>query len=103
MVDVYTNTRSKFTVGDRDHNLFNPRDLSLWVMQLLRYEIVSLNTFLHAWAYETNRIFRDRLVGAESQDQFDSMLRNAMIYLILQCRCGCGCGEALLQFNGYFW
>ena len=45
MVDVYTNTRSKFTVGDRDHYLFNPRDLTLWVMQLLRYDIVSVNTF----------------------------------------------------------
>ena len=79
MVDVYTNTRSKFTVGDHDHYLFNPRDLTLWVMQLLRYDIDSVNTFLNAWAHETNRIFRDRLVGAESQDQFDSMLRNAMI------------------------
>ena len=38
-----------------------------------------MDTFLDAWAYEANRIFRDRLVGAESQDQFDSMLRNAMI------------------------
>ena len=78
MVDVYTNTRSKFTVDDHDHYLFNPRDLTLWVLQLLRY-IVSVDTFLDAWAYEANRIFRDRLVGAESQDQFDLMLRNAMI------------------------
>ena len=48
-------------------------------MQLLRYDIVSVDTFLDAWAYEANRNFRDRLVGAESQGQFDSMLRNAMI------------------------
>ena len=34
MVDVYTNTRSKFTVNDHDHYLFNPRDLTLWVLQL---------------------------------------------------------------------
>ena len=79
MVDVYTNTRSKFTVDDHDHYLFNPRDLTLWVLQLLRYDIVSVDTFLDAWAYEANRIFRDRLVGAESQDEFDTMLRNAMI------------------------
>ena len=79
MVDIYTNTRSKFTVDDHDHDLFNPRDLTLWVLQLLRYDIVSVDTFLNAWAYEANRIFRDRLVGAKSQDQFDSMRRNAMI------------------------
>ena len=66
-------------MGDRDQYLFNPRDLTLWVIQLFRYEIVSVNTFLNAWAYETNRIFRDRLVGAESQDPFDWKLRNAMI------------------------
>ena len=65
MVDVHTNTRSKFTVDDHDHYLFNPRDLTIWVLQLLRYDIVSVDTFLDAWAYEANRIFRDRLVGAE--------------------------------------
>ena len=53
----------------------NPRDLTLWVLQLLRYDIVSVDIFLDAWAYEANRIFRDRLVGPESQDQFDSVLR----------------------------
>ena len=66
-------------MDDHDHYLFNPRDLTLWVLQLLRYDIVSVDTFLDAWAYEANRIFRNRLVGAESQDQFDSMLQNAMI------------------------
>ena len=91
MVDVYTNTRSKFTVDDHDHYLFNPRDLTLWVLQLLRYDIVSMDTFLDAWAHEANRI-RDSLVGAESQDRSDS---------VLQCRCGCG--DALLHFNGHLW
>ena len=45
----------------------------------LRYDFISVDTFLEAWAYEANRFFRDRLVGAQSQDQFDSTLRNAMI------------------------
>ena len=79
MVDVYTNTRSKFTVDVHDLFLLNTRDWTLWVLQLLRYDIVSVDTFLDPWAYEANRIFRARLVGAESQDQFDSTLRNAMI------------------------
>ena len=56
MVDVYINTRSKFTVDDHDHYLFNPRDLTLWVLQL-RYDFVSVDTFLDAWAYEANRSF----------------------------------------------
>ena len=53
---------------------FNPRDLTLWILQLLQYDNVSVDTFLDAWAYEANHIFCDRLVGPESQDQFDSML-----------------------------
>ena len=66
-------------MNDRVHYLFNSRDLTLWVLQLLRYDIVSADTFLNAWTYETNRIFRDRLMGAESQGQFDSILQNVMI------------------------
>ena len=38
---------------------------------------------------------RDRLVGAQAQDQFDSMLRNS----ILPCRCGYG--EAQPHFNNH--
>ena len=79
MVGIYTNTRSKLTMDDHDHYLFNPRDLTLWVLQLVRYDIVSVDTFLNGWAYEANHNFRDRLVGAKSQNQFDSMRRNAMI------------------------
>ena len=75
IVVVYTNTRSKFAANDHDHYQFNPRDLTLWVLQLLRYDIISVDTFLAAWAYEANRMSRNRLMGAESQDHVDSMLR----------------------------
>ena len=34
-----------------------------------------MGTFLDASAHEANRISHDRLVGAEPQDHFDSMLR----------------------------
>ena len=34
---------------------------------------------MDAWAYEANRCFRDLLVGAQSREQFDSMLQNAII------------------------
>ena len=44
----------------------------------MRYDFISVDTFLNAWAYEANCFFLDLLVGAQSQDQFDSVLRNAM-------------------------
>ena len=50
IVVVYTNTRSKFAANDHDHYQFNPRDLTLWVLQPLRYDIVSVDTVLAAWA-----------------------------------------------------
>ena len=76
IVVVYTNTRSKFTGNDHDHFQFNPRDLTLWVLQLLRYDIVSVDTLLAAWAYEANRISRNRLM----EDHVDSMLRTQQFH-----------------------
>jgi dynein heavy chain 2 len=80
MVDIYTQMKSKFTVDDRDHYLFSPRDLTQWILQLFRYEVFSHETFLEAWAYEACRIFRDRLVGDEAQANFDGMLKNALLH-----------------------
>ena len=79
MVDVYSNMKGKFTMDDHEHYLFNPRDLTQWILQLLRYEVVSVESFIEAWAYEATRIFRDRLVGEEAKSHFDSILRNCLI------------------------
>eukprot|EP00438_Fugacium_kawagutii_P026834 Skav224731 [mRNA] locus=scaffold699:573890:588190:- [translate_table: standard] len=79
MVDVYTNMKARFTMDDHEHYLFNPRDLTQWILQLLRYEVVSIDSFIEAWAYEATRIFRDRLVGDEAKNHFDGILRNALI------------------------
>eukprot|EP00931_Biecheleriopsis_adriatica_P043590 TRINITY_DN24917_c0_g1_i1.p1 TRINITY_DN24917_c0_g1~~TRINITY_DN24917_c0_g1_i1.p1 ORF type:complete len:4311 (+),score=994.91 TRINITY_DN24917_c0_g1_i1:69-13001(+) len=79
MVDIYTSMKDKFTVDDHEHYLFSPRDLTQWILQLLRYEVVSVESFIEAWAYEACRIFRDRLVGDEAKTHFDTLLRNALI------------------------
>ena len=52
---------------DHSHYQFTPRDLTRWVVGLLRYPLATgddtpLN-LLHIWVYEANRLFRDRLVG----------------------------------------
>jgi|SRR6218665_115822 len=80
MVQVYEQVRSKFTVDDYSHYLFTPRDLTRWVMSLLRYDLAggqkdtSGDEVLVVWAYEANRLFRDRLVGEETMVKFDSIL-----------------------------
>jgi len=100
MVDVYVNLRQKFTVDDHEHYVFSPRDLTRWVLQLLRYEVASVEGFLEAWANEANRIFRDRLVGIDAQANFDNILKNGMIsYMNVDIDIESLCYTSLLEFN----
>lgn len=100
MVDVYVNLRQKFTVDDHEHYVFSPRDLTRWVIQLLRYEVASVEGFLEAWANEANRIFRDRLVGIDAQANFDNILKNGMIsYMNVDIDIESLCYTSLLDFS----
>ena len=80
MVQVYEQLKAKFTVDDYSHYLFTPRDLTNWVLGLLRYELAgggNDNTHEHVlecWVYEACRLFRDRLVGSDSCTKFDDII-----------------------------
>jgi dynein heavy chain 2 len=81
MVQVYEQTRQKFTVDDYSHYLFTPRDITVWVRSFLRYDLSDDNSsekVLEIWAYEARRIFRDRLVGNESRNRFDTILMSVL-------------------------
>ncbi|XP_074620352.1 cytoplasmic dynein 2 heavy chain 1-like [Acropora palmata] len=84
MVAVYEQVRSKFTVDDHSHYLFTPRDLTNWILGLLRYNLdsgsgdSSTQHLLEIWAYEARRLFRDRLVGKQGLDKFDSILASQL-------------------------
>ncbi|ESO93665.1 hypothetical protein LOTGIDRAFT_209197 [Lottia gigantea] len=84
MVQFYEQLRSKFTVDDYGHYLFAPRDLTSWVLNLLRYDLSSganentCDTVLRIWAYEAQRLFRDKIVGLEGRNRFDNMLMSAV-------------------------
>lgn len=73
IVEIYQKTREKFTVDDRRHYLFTPRDMTLWVKNLCRYDLVAEN-LLDVVAHEASRIFRDRLVGSDAYNRFDQQL-----------------------------
>lgn len=76
--------RSRFTVDDYSHYLFTPRDLTNWCLSLLRYDLNagakegSSDHVLEIWAYEARRLFRDRVVGTEGQNKFDSILMSTV-------------------------
>lgn len=80
MIQLYDQIRSKFTVDQYSHYQFTPRDLTAWVISLLRYNLAggqrdsSPETVMTIWAYEANRLFRDRLVGEETCTKFDNIL-----------------------------
>lgn len=73
MVEIYQKTREKFNVDDRRHYLFTPRDLTLWVRNLCRYELQQ-EELLDVVAHEACRLFRDRLVGTDACNRFDQLL-----------------------------
>ena len=77
VLNVVSQVRAKFTVDDYSHYLFTPRDLTNWILGLLRYNLdsgsgdSSTQHLLEIWAYEARRLFRDRLVGKQGLDKFD--------------------------------
>ena len=77
IVEIYQKTREKFTVDEQRHYLFTPRDITILVKNICRYDLSSEN-LLDVIMYESNRMFRDRLVGSDSQNRYDQMLSQIM-------------------------
>jgi dynein heavy chain 2 len=77
VVDIYQKTKEKFTVDERRHYLFTPRDITLLVKNLCRYDLVAEDVCTVV-VNESCRIFRDRLVGLESCNRFDQILSSIM-------------------------
>ena len=77
IVEIYQKTREKFTVDDRRHYLFTPRDMTVWVKNMCRYNL-EVDNLLDVVAHEACRIFRDRLVGSEALGRFDQQLSGVL-------------------------
>ncbi len=82
---TFFQVRKHFTVDEYSHYIFTPRDLTQWVLGLMRYPLSqdggsqqSSHVLLEIWAYEACRLFRDKLVGEKSQKQFDDMLNTVI-------------------------
>lgn len=72
--DVYGNCR------------FTPVDLTRWSLSLFRYDLTqegfstpkSPDGLLKAWAYESCRIFRDRLTNSEARMKFNNIISSIL-------------------------
>ena len=84
MVQVYEQVKQTFTVDDYGHYVFTPRDLTRWVMGLLRYDLANAQNdsssehVLEVWTYEANRLFRDKIVGIDNQSKFDNIISSVL-------------------------
>ena len=71
LIDLYGSVRQRVSVDDHRHYLFTPRMISKLIFQLLRYEIPDAGPLIVALVYESQRVYRDRLVDRASKKTFD--------------------------------
>ncbi|KAJ9467285.1 Cytoplasmic dynein 2 heavy chain 1 [Diplonema papillatum] len=64
MVNVYEEVKRKWTVDDSSHYVFNPRDITAWILNLLRYDLEN-NDLAEVVYYEGQRVFADRLTKTD--------------------------------------
>jgi len=77
MVEIFVQFKAKFSVDTQRHYLVTPRELTKWVLGLFRYNLEE-ESFLEVVAYEAERLFRDRLVDPQTQQQYDTMANNVI-------------------------
>ena len=78
LIDVYTQVKARFSVDEYRHYLFTPRDITTMIFSMLRYEIPEAQALIEVLIYESNRVFRDRLVDREAKKKFDNILYAAL-------------------------
>ncbi|XP_063970614.1 cytoplasmic dynein 2 heavy chain 1 [Lytechinus pictus] len=101
MISIYEQVRSKFTIDDHSHYLFTPRDLTQWVLGLLRYDLGGSSEstsehVLEVLSYEARRLFCDRLVGEEARNRFDNILNGTL-------QADWNAGQILQNLNGHYY
>ena len=73
MCAVYAEVKKRWTVDDASHYVFNPRDLTSWALNLLRYDVEN-NDLADIVYYEGQRTFADRLTKTEHRKRVNDML-----------------------------
>ena len=71
LIDLYGEVKQRFSVDEHRHYLFTPRMISQLIFSILRYEIPDASPLIISLVYESQRVYRDRLVDARSKKAFD--------------------------------
>lgn len=78
LIDLYAQVKQRFSVDEHRHYLFTPRDITTMIFAMLRYEIPEAQALIEVLIYESQRVFRDRLVDREAKKKFDNLLGQAL-------------------------
>ncbi|PIO67491.1 dynein heavy chain, region 2, partial [Teladorsagia circumcincta] len=74
MVRLYEEVRSNFRPADKGHYIFTPRDLTKWTLGTMRHELTDESKVIEVIAFESKRIFKDRLATEEHLVKFEELL-----------------------------
>eukprot|EP00658_Telonema_sp_P-2_P013521 TRINITY_DN15121_c0_g3_i2.p1 TRINITY_DN15121_c0_g3~~TRINITY_DN15121_c0_g3_i2.p1 ORF type:complete len:1979 (+),score=626.76 TRINITY_DN15121_c0_g3_i2:168-6104(+) len=74
---VFETITKKYTVDDASHYIFNPRDLTKWVLSILSYNLQG-SDLLSILEYEGQRIFSDRLITPEDSLKVNKLIRDSL-------------------------
>ena len=77
-LSIYNKIKNSFTFDMHHHYKFRIRDVSNWLIGLLRYECKTPDDLIKAWGYEYIRRFKDKLVGKEAKHKFDQILMDEL-------------------------
>ena len=79
MVQLYTESQSRFTPAIQPHYVYSPRELSRWVRGLYEaikpLESLSVEGLVRVWAHEALRLFQDRLVSDDERIWTDEAVK----------------------------
>ncbi|EYC14495.1 hypothetical protein Y032_0040g239 [Ancylostoma ceylanicum] len=78
MVRLYEEIRSNFRPTDKGHYIFTPRDLTKWTLGIMRHALSDELKVVEAVAFESKRIFKDRLAHEDHVLKFEELLAYVM-------------------------
>ncbi|CAH0388994.1 unnamed protein product [Bemisia tabaci] len=74
MVSVFHQVTEAFNPTLEDYSKFSPHALAHWCKAMKRYPLHDINSILEVFAYEANKLFRDRLLTLKQREKFDEIL-----------------------------
>ncbi|CCK69240.1 dynein heavy chain KNAG_0C01270 [Huiozyma naganishii CBS 8797] len=104
-IHLYNECKKTFSPKKYSHYILTPRELTRWVKGfyhgISNGPIHTLTTILRLWAYESWRIFGDKLVSTIEKQMFEKLLHSTLSIHFPDCPVGNIESEALL-FSSWF-